>query len=47
MEDVYKRQSWQYSPTIVDLETGEVYEFGPYPESLHYLTQTTVSYTHL
>ena len=32
--------SWQYSPTIVDLETGEVYEFGPYPESLHYLTQT-------
>ena len=32
--------SWQYSPTIVDLETGEVYEFGPYPESLHYLHQT-------
>ena len=32
--------SWQYSPTIVDLETGEVYEFGPYPESVHYLTQT-------
>ena len=32
--------SFQYSPTIVDLETGEVYEFGPYPESLHYLTQT-------
>ena len=32
--------SWQYSPTIVDLETGEVYEFGPFPESLYYLTQT-------
>ena len=32
--------SWQYSPTIVDLETGEVYEFGPFPESLHYLHQT-------
>ena len=32
--------SFQYSPTIVDLETGEVYEFGPYPESLHYLHQT-------
>ena len=32
--------SFQYSPTIVDLETGEVYEFGPYPESLYYLTQT-------
>ena len=32
--------SWQYSPTIVDLETGEVYEFGPYPESVHYLHQT-------
>ena len=26
--------SFQYSPTIVDLETGEVYEFGPFPESL-------------
>ena len=32
--------SWQYSPTIVDLETGEVYEFGPFPESLYYLHQT-------
>ena len=32
--------SFQYSPTIVDLETGEVYEFGPFPESLYYLTQT-------
>ena len=26
--------SWQYTPTIVDLETGEVYEVGPFPESL-------------
>ena len=32
--------SWQYSPTIVDLETGEVYEFGPFPGSLYYLMQT-------
>ncbi len=32
--------SWQYSPTIIDTETGEVYEFGPFPESLYYLTQT-------
>lgn len=32
--------SFLFTPTIVDLETGEVYEFGPYPESLHYLTQT-------
>ncbi|WP_417179971.1 BACON domain-containing protein, partial [Alistipes putredinis] len=32
--------SWQYSPTIVDTETDEVYEFGPFPESLYYLTQT-------
>ena len=32
--------SWQYSPTIVDLETGEWHEFGPYPESVHYLHQT-------
>ena len=32
--------SWQYSPVITDLETGEVYEFGPYPEAIHFLTQT-------
>ena len=32
--------SWQYSPTIVDTETDEVYEFGPFPESLYYLHQT-------
>ena len=32
--------SWQYSPTIIDLETGEVYEFGPYPEALYYMTDT-------
>ncbi len=32
--------SCQYSPTIVDLETGEWHEFGPYPESLYYLHQT-------
>ncbi len=24
----------------MDLETGEVYEFGPFPESLYYLHQT-------
>ena len=30
----------QYSPTIVDTETDEVYEFGPFPESLYYLHQT-------
>ena len=32
--------SWLYSPTIINLETGETYQFGPYPEALHYLTQT-------
>ena len=32
--------SFQYTPTIVDLETGEWHEFGPYPESVHYLHQT-------
>ena len=32
--------SYLFTPTIVDLETGEVYEFGPFPESLYYLTQT-------
>ena len=32
--------SWQYSPTIVDLETGEWHQFGPFPESLYYLHQT-------
>ena len=33
--------SWQYSPTIIDMETGDVYEFGPYPESL--ILPTSVS----
>ena len=32
--------SFLYTPTIVDLETGEWHEFGPYPESVHYLHQT-------
>lgn len=32
--------SYQYSPTIVDLETEETYQFGPFAESIHYLTQT-------
>ena len=32
--------SFLYHPTIVDMETGEWHEFGPYPESLHYLHQT-------
>ncbi len=32
--------SWQYSPTIVDLETGETFQFGPFPEALYYLSQT-------
>ena len=31
--------SWLYSPTIVDIETGEWHQFGPYPETLYYLTQ--------
>ena len=31
--------SFLYHPTIVDMETGEWHEFGPYPESLHYLHQ--------
>ena len=30
--------SWQYSPVITDLETGEVYEFGPFPEAVYYMT---------
>ncbi len=30
--------SWQYSPTIIDMETGDVYEFGPYPEAVYYMT---------
>ncbi len=32
--------SYLFTPTIVDLETGEVYEFGPFPGSLYYLMQT-------
>ena len=31
--------SFLYSPTIVDIETGEWHQFGPYPEALYYLTQ--------
>ena len=31
---------WLKSPTIIDLETDEVYEFGPYPETLYFMTQT-------
>ena len=31
--------SFLYSPTIVDRETGEWHQFGPYPEALYYLTQ--------
>ena len=30
--------SFLYSPTIVDIETGEWHQFGPYPEALYYLT---------
>ena len=30
--------SWQYSPVITDLETGEVYEFGPFPEAVYNMT---------
>ena len=32
--------SYQYSPTIVDLETDEWHQFGPYPESVYALHQT-------
>ena len=31
--------SWLRAPTIIDLETGEEKQFGPFPESLYYLTQ--------
>ena len=33
--------SWLRSPTIIDLKTGEVYEFGPFPEALYYFTNTS------
>ena len=32
--------SWQYSPVIIDVETEERYEFGPFPESLYFISQT-------
>ena len=32
--------SYQYSPTIVDLETDEWHQFGHYPESVYALHQT-------
>lgn len=32
--------SWQYSPVIINVETEERYEFGPYPEALYFLSQT-------
>ena len=32
--------SFLKSPTIIDVETGETYQFGPYPEALYYMTQT-------
>ena len=31
--------SFLYSPTFVDIETGEWHQCGPYPEALYYLTQ--------
>ena len=32
--------SFLKSPTIIDLETGETYQSGPYPEAVYFLTQT-------
>ena len=32
--------SWQYSPTFVNIETGEWTQFGPLSRIAHYLTQT-------
>src|SRR5699024_9048082 len=32
--------SWLYSPVILDLETGETFRFGPFPEALYYMTDT-------
>ena len=32
--------SFQCSPTIIDITTGQTYEFGPFPESLYGLHQT-------
>ena len=32
--------SFLKSPTIIDLETGETYQSGPYPEGVYFLTQT-------
>ncbi len=32
--------SWLYSPVILDLETGEIFRFGPFPEALYYMTDT-------
>ena len=41
-EQVDENDMWNFTPIIIDTETGEKYEFGPYPQSLYALTQANV-----
>ena len=39
-EQVDENDMWYFTPIIIDTETGEKHEFGPYPQSLYALSQT-------
>lgn len=39
-EEVVSGNDWEKTPTIIDLETGESVEFGPFPGSLYGLSET-------
>ena len=38
-EQVDENDMWYFTPIIIDTETGEKHEFGPYPQSLYALSQ--------